>query len=233
MTPVEQRSKVILNLKQYNNSNLMDKVCSVNFKIPTEKQYILRMLIKQPFEKYKIPNELEWAREFISLCNLHQETKIKIKHPYCYITIRNGFVESENDDVWHVDGFSTRFSHLPEQNYIWTNCYPTKVLIQPFDFPKDFDPDKHNIHLYFQEKANDDFSFELKTKTIYCLDPYIIHKRPTIPKNIWRTFIRVSFTPIPIMDINNTVNPLIPIEWKRDGVEEFRNQLIRYKEILK
>lgn len=40
--------------------------------------------------------------------------------------------------------------------------------------------------------------------------------------------VRISFTPIEIQDKNNTPNPLMEGKdiYNRDGVKEFRNQLI-------
>lgn len=40
--------------------------------------------------------------------------------------------------------------------------------------------------------------------------------------------MRVSFCPMEIKDVNNTQNPLIPRDYDRDGVEEFREDLERY-----
>lgn len=61
-------------------------------------------------------------------------------------------------------------------------------------------------------------------------DPYIIHKRPTVPEGKVRTFVRVSHVPIEIPDVNNTQNPLMPKNYDRDGVKEFRDSLVDYWE---
>jgi hypothetical protein len=42
-----------------------------------------------------------------------------------------------------------------------------------------------------------------------------------------RTFVRISFVPIEINDINNTKNLLIPRVYSGDGVA-YRNRLINY-----
>lgn len=157
----------------------------------------------------------------------HQEN-IGIRQPFCHITVRHGEVTSKKDDEWHVDGFSMNVSHLPEQNYIWVNKYPTEYIERRFDIPEDFNPRKHNIHLFFQDVIEDEEIKTLDEETLYCLDPYIVHRRPEVPKGITRTFVRVSFCPMEIKDINNTQNPLLPREYERDGVETFRENLERY-----
>lgn len=68
------------------------------------------------------------------------------------------------------------------------------------------------------------------------MDLYVIHRRPKLNSSkIERCFIRLSFTPIEIKDINNTLNPLIPQSYKTYGVVEFRDKLEYYdkKELLK
>jgi len=57
----------------------------------------------------------------------------------------------------------------------------------------------------------------------YCLrcEPYVIHRRPPNTQGIHRTFVRISFTPIEIMDINNTENPAIQTNYTRDGIKDY------------
>lgn len=161
-------------------------------------------------------------------------SSIGVKHPFCYLTIRKGPVTSVTDDEWHVDGFSQTVTHLPEQNYIWVDDTPTEYLNGfPIKIPNDFNPNRHNIHKFFQKEINE-YNGALpiqyiEPKTLYCMDPYIIHRRPTISNNsLDRTFVRLSFTPIEIEDVNNTPNPLIPTNYTRDGVKVMRDKLKNY-----
>ena len=57
--------------------------------------------------------------------------------------MRSGLVTSITDDEWHVDGFSMRVPQVPEQNYIWSDVYPTEQLWQRFKIPQTFDPKRH------------------------------------------------------------------------------------------
>lgn len=150
-----------------------------------------------------------------------------INHSFCYITVRHGYVKSITDDEWHVDGFSTRISHIPEQNYIWTNIKLTEYVKKRLKFPKDFNPKKHKIQHYFQNNINEnDKIYTFKENCLYCLNPYIIHKRLKNTEGLFRTFIRISFTPIEIQDINNTLNPILPKPILPDGVKDFRDNLL-------
>jgi hypothetical protein len=227
MNTIKNRVKKILNLKQFDKKNKAELISTRFLETPIERQYVLRMLVKKPFTEFLIPEELKWCEVLI---NEAYENQIKnnIRQPFCYLTIRSGIVSSTKDDEWHVDGFSMNVTHIPEQNYIWTNCFPTEVCYKKFKIPDDFNPFRHNIHLFFQDSI---FQYDkikvLKPNTLYCLDPYVVHRRPSISEGIQRTFVRVSFTPMEIDDINNTINPLLPTDYKRDGVA-YRNTLIRY-----
>jgi hypothetical protein len=230
MSNVKKRSFNALNLKQYAENNKLDYLGQFeNLEIPFKRQYILRCLIKEPFGAFEIPESLEWIKPLIDASNKHQEDIIGIKQPFCYVTVRNGYVTSETDDEWHVDGISLNITHLPEQNYCWVNHSPTEYIEGTFNFPKDFSGLKHNIHLYFQDNVNEDHEIKkVIPYGLYCMDPYIFHRRPKFIENKIRTFVRISYTPIEIMDINNTENILLPRNHKRDGVIDYRDNLSRY-----
>jgi hypothetical protein len=225
---LKERSITALNLKQYSEINKPEYVGDYDVVCPYDRQYILRTIIKEPFSEFKIPENLMWAKDMIDASYEYQQS-LGIEQPFCYLTVRHGLVETVTDDVWHVDGFSLNITHLPEQNYIWTNIHPTEYVEKGFDFPSDFNHKIHNIHSFFQAKINSDD--EIKTmneKGLYALDPYVPHRRPQVPSNVIRTFVRVSFTPIEIADSNNTPNPLLERNYTRDGVKEFRDTLIDY-----
>lgn len=190
-------------------------------------QYILRMMVKRPDTDWKIPTELSWLSNTIEQCIKLQEMS-KIPVNFVYVTVRHGIVKSVTDDMWHVDGFSMRTPHAPEQNYIWANNHPTEILNQEVRLPPDFDPMKHNIHEFFQDVADLKNIRKLTAGVVAGIDPYVIHRRPQIPDGTHRTFFRISFVPIEIEDDTCTINPLIPRE-KPYGREDIRKRLVRYE----
>lgn len=229
MNNISKRARKIFNLKQFNKNNYPELVRYIKVYCPYERQYVLRMLIKEAYNSFKIPEELKWIEPIVEEAYRYQKEVVKIEHSFCYVTIRHGLVTSVTDDEWHVDGFSTLISHIPEQNYGWANCYATECIIKKIKFPKDFNSLVHNAHPFIQSKINkQDNLFNIPSNMLFCFDPYVIHRRPQVPEDTIRTFVRVSFDPIEIKDINNTPNPLIPKQYKRDGVKDFRNQLINY-----
>lgn len=227
------RATRILNLQQYEYPNKEELVTYIdNLQAPDSRQYVLRMLISRPFLGFRVPEEYMWTYPLIEKAYEYQ-IQNGIRQPFCYLTIRHGLVDSQNDATWHVDGFSMNVTHIPEQNYIWVNKSPTQVIHKSLAFPDDFNPFIHNIHSYIQDSIASDLKsveteITLKENSLYVLDPYIIHRRPPNTDNMQRTLVRISFTPIEIEDCNNTPNPLIPTNYIRDSVKAFRDSLIRY-----
>lgn len=227
---LSKRAFKALSLEHYFNANKIDELNHIPIDCPHDEQYVLRMLVKKPFVEFQLPKELHWMRSILLLSNANQ-LRLGINQPFCYVTVRHGVKQPKTNDVWHVDGFSMNITHLPEQNYIWTNVHPTEYVEKAFDFPMDFDPAKHNIHSFFANKIKDEDIKTCLPNILYGMDPYIIHRRPVnIPKDTLRTFVRISYTPIEIMDDNNTGNPLLYMPpYHRDGIKDFRNSLIDYK----
>lgn len=205
---MEERARLLLNPKHYENAYRIPQIAGT-YKMwtPDYNQYILRMLVKSPYTMLSIPYELKWVENLILRCQSYQRVHF-IEHPFIYLTVRHGPNVAEDDDVWHVDGFSMRIPHLPEQNYIWSNHTPTEFYAGKISIPRDFNPAYHNISSIFQQQATSNVIMRPDNNAISVLDPYIVHRRPKVVGN--RTMIRISFVPILIEDDDNTPNPLLP-----------------------
>lgn len=226
---IKERAKKILSLEEYSNTGKPIKLDHLELKKPEKEQQILRMVICVDGLNFKIPSEIDWVKAMIKKTLKHQLESLNVRHSFCYVTIRHGLVNSEKDDLWHVDGFSTKITQIPEQNYIWCDHTPTEYVDLNVNFPSDFDPLKHNINFYLRNHITNNI-LQCEEETIYCLDPYILHKRPENTNNKKRTFIRISFVPIEINDVNNTQNPLLKRIYNQDGLT-VRDKLIDYNKI--
>lgn len=230
MFEVKTRARRILDLEPFFYPKVLNPIQEIDLSPPSEAQKILRMQISDGVNN-SIPSELDWLHSFISIATEHQNNVIRIRHPFRHITVRHGFVDSTTDDEWHVDGFSTKFNHLPEQNYVWCSDYGTELHLKEIEFPLDFNPLEHNLNDYFEDKKID-VTHTLKPRHMYCMDPYIPHRRPKVSTGKWRTFVRLTFSPLEVADTQNTPNPdkklHHPESRIRDGVS-YRNSLKRYK----
>lgn len=190
-------------------------------------QYVLRMMVRCPWSNgLQLPPELEWVRPVIRITD-YVQSGLQSYHPFLYVTVRSGIVRSVRDDEWHVDGFSMRIPHVPEQNYIWSDCHPTEVLNQQFVVPDDFDPMVHNLHQFIQDRATAEPK-QLNPHRLYQIDPYIVHRRPQVPPGTQRSFFRISYVPIEIEDDACQQNPLLPPKSYNRSVD-VRESLIRYE----
>lgn len=224
-----ERAHYNLSLSNFNDNDIVGSEISFN---PTEldesqipdNQYVLRMMVCHPNYGLQIPEELNWLKN--TILQTIEFQKRFVKHAFIYVTVRCGLVKSVTDDQWHVDGFSMRIPHTPEQNYIYTDFSPTEILRQHIQIPVGFDPFKHNLHSWFQKNANNENAVTAESKKILVIDPYIIHRRPPQTSGVVRKMFRISHVPIEIKDDANTRNPLMP-EIKYGNVD-FRHSLVDF-----
>lgn len=203
-------------------------VDNIELSPPVDRQYVLRMMIFDPrLQEWSIPREFEWCYPLIYKALRFQYKIADWENRFVYITIRHGVVTSETDDVWHVDGYSLRLPHEPEQNYLWSNCYPTEFCPHSFVIPDDFDGLKHNLHWLLQDMIGEQPKlFVPRPNDLVALDVYNVHRRPVVPVGTQRSMVRVSFVPIQIMSKDCEPNPGFPYELLTQG--DIRETLTRY-----
>ena len=198
--------------------------------VPEEDLYLLRFLVKQPGSVFTIPQKIQFLQGLIEECAKYQQANFPdYEDRFVYLTVRSGELKSVNEDQFHVDGFQgiSVPRHIPEQNYIWANCHPTLMALQPY-FMEQLDPAVHNMHDFFDEKTSMDNVYGGFEKGLYIIDPYHVHARPSIPDGTLRSFFRLCFSPVEIRDDTNTVNEHLPRgPYNR---EDIRNSLVSYGE---
>lgn len=225
---MRERSTQLLDVCHYNNPCMPQLVKEVHVTPPTERQYVLRMLVYRPLLGWKLPADMEWLRPLLNAATAHQLEQFgPYSNRFIYVTIRHGLVTSVSDDVWHVDGFSLRIPHVPEQNYIWASNDGMEVCTLPIEVPEDFDGMKHNIHQLFQDMIPDDYEpLVMPDNTLVAIDTYHIHRRQAQVAGKMRTMVRISFVPIQIETDDCQQNPAFPVEvFNRSDI---RKQLTRY-----
>jgi hypothetical protein len=222
-----QRSAQDLNPKWFGVADPAPKQAfAYRIKKAPEAQRVLRMCLKTPHTTWMIPEQLAWLEGAIEEAVENHQKRGLPAHGFVYVTVRRGPVVDTTDDQWHVDGFSMRIPHRPEQNYIFSDRYGTEWLNQKITLPEDFDGMRHNIHSYFQSHADPEHVSAMSTGHFYLIDPYVIHRRPSLSAGLDRTFIRISFIPVEIEDDRNTPNPLL--ERPRFNRADVRDVLVDY-----
>ncbi len=145
---------------------------------------------------------------------LFKESKIG---KYCYLTIDQGFVRKGNSlrkAGWHIDGFQgneVKIRKPPDSILIYSNCTPTEFVKQNFKFDG-FHKNKHNMFKWISRQVHTE-SVSTKPNHIYKMDSYCVHRAGISTKNIYRLFIRICLTEIPITSKKMTVNPFIKYDY--------------------
>lgn len=198
--------------------------------LPNDDIYALRLLIKEPKSDFIIPQRMAFLKAIIQESASYQQSHFPdFEDRFAYLTVRSGALKSVNEDRFHVDGFQgiSVPRHIPEQNYVWADSYPTTFSLQPY-FVEQLDPAQHNFQDYFDEHTKNSNLFSVEAEGLYIIDPYHVHARQIIPEGTQRSFFRICYSPVEIRDDTNTPNPYLP----RDPYnrEDIRNQLTPYKE---
>lgn len=223
------RSTQNLDCKFFRNPLPVEVVGQIELDKPPDRQYVLRMMIHHPVWGWCIPADLNWIRPMIDQAKMYQQRNFGcFKSRFIYVTVRHGIVTSQTEDVWHVDGYSIRVPHVPEQNYIWFDSNPMETCDLPITVPPDFDGLRHNLHWFLQDKIPLDYKpVVVPEKTTVVFDPYHIHRRPPETTGQQRTMVRISFVPIQIESDDCQQNPGFPVQtFNRSDV---RDKLTRYQ----
>ena len=68
------------------------------------------------------------------------------------------------------------------------------------------DISKHNIFNRLSEQVNESAVEQMKANYMYAMSSYLVHRAAKTKKHVYRRFIRVSVSYIPITSINATIN---------------------------
>lgn len=225
MVNIFDRAKQLTSVDMYKHADPEPFILKnyYDLEFPSLSQYVLRMLVKTPMSEIQIPRQLRWVQNYVQYCqDAHDE--MFPKHCFTYLTVRHGTPIMGTDDQWHVDGFSMKFPHLPEQNFFWCDHTPPEFALSNFSIPSSFDPLKDNIHSFFGKELQKDVPiYQPPAGAISIFDPYLVHRKIKQPRR--RSMIRITFVPILIEDDDNSVNSLIPVQKFNRSGKEYRENL--------
>ncbi len=152
-------------------------------------------------------------RSFIRLTESRAlEMGFDIKNRYCFVTIDQGWVEPDHtlrEPGWHLDGLQG--DEVPEKKavdlqFIWSDSLPTTFTSQKFDVGG-LNPSIHNVFKWIGEQIDPKQIVETQPLHIYAMNTYHAHKATGAKEKIYRRFVRVSYTFIPVTSKRMTTNP--------------------------
>lgn len=150
---------------------------------------------------------------------------------YAYVSARKGWATPDNPlnrPGWHADGFGT-----DDINFVWWIGAGTRFAVGDFGSV----PESHTDSLHhFEQQADRAMTYEriglrgdvkiitnYPAKTLYAIDPFVVHATPLIEKGEWRQYVKVSLSTHRYNLENNSHNYLFDYDWPLFGREEVRN----------
>jgi hypothetical protein len=177
---------------------------------------VLRMPIKYPNSKFKIPSKLEWLKSFLQrIIDYEWNINPIFNNAFAHITIDRSLVKKGDTHRYpgfHGDGVQGQKltpKRPIEHSYIFATAPSTEFCLQPF-FLKHLDEAKHNYFLEFDAQAKEVNVVKTIPEHLYLIDPYMVHRTPLIKKTTDRLFVRVTFVFAELDHDKNTINPLFP-----------------------
>ncbi len=144
--------------------------------------------------------------------NKLSELGLEDKGRYCFMTIDQGWVESGKTlrvEGWHLDGLQgdgVRVKKPADFEFLWFDCLPTLFATQKFDIDG-LNLSTHNIFNWLGKRVDSTKILETKPFRIYGINPYHVHRANEAKGRIYRRFIRLAYTYIPVTSVRMTVNP--------------------------
>lgn len=151
--------------------------------------------------------------------------------PYVYVTARRGFASPGNPlnrPGWHCDDFGGT-----DLNYIWSDVYPTRLLLCDEALPVPAD-DAESMR--YMETLASDLRFashdshgigivESPVNELLRLTPWVIHNTPEVPApGGMRSFFKISVSTHRYDLLGNSHNHLLDYDWPMVDRAALRNQ---------
>ena len=183
----------------------------------------LDLPIKFPGSDFRLPKELAMFRPIIQrAANFEAIANARCYDEYyCYLTVDGGIVRPgtlQREAPCHVDGFQgARWNPKVRGNHSYTvsNTIPTAYYIQPFDFDK-LDETQHDFFWEMNRQValtNSEYAWQPEEGELTLMDCYCVHRGTEATREVFRTFVRISFE-VRIFDrLGNAHNPLFQYDW--------------------
>lgn len=206
-----EQVRPIIELGEFYPTDLPDKIIVDNFliKLNNSGTYILGVLECESINR--IISDIEkWAKL----------NDINLKERYCFITLDQGEVspgETLRDTrrgrmpMWHLDGMQgdeVKEKQRPDIQFIWSDNLGTKFSFQKFDM-NGFNPSEHHAFKWVERQLDESSTLTTEVNKIYAMNPYHVHRGIEATHNIYRKFLRISYTFTPITSVTSTLNNAI------------------------
>lgn len=207
----------------------LERFNAVSVPFPVQRFYLdkpfgsyrcLHLLIRQGDSSVLLPDELESYEILYDMINVTDRYEEFVGHyPYLYLTIDTLPVvegSTQRTPGWHVDcvqGDEVPVKKPSNLTFSWSNTVPMEYVEQPFKLPDYVSVSTHNIFECLAALVNPKNIRQCEEQMLYCINTYCVHRSAVATEDTHRTFIRLSYTHVPITNVLMTVNPKIEYDY--------------------
>ena len=110
---------------------------------------------------------------------------------------------------WHIDGLQG--DEVPVKlpvdfQVIWSNAVPTEYTTGPFDIDG-VSMSTHNIFDHIAKQIDESDVVAMESNLAYMHSAYLVHRAAVAKERVYRRFVRVNVTHVPVTSTNMTINP--------------------------
>lgn len=172
-------------------------------------------MIRQPGMDCYCYNELEndniWAAVQVANMVIRQAGGVNVTDRYCYVTLDQGWLEKGHtlrSPGWHLDGLQG--NEVPvkrpgDVQFIWSDCMPTDFCVQPIDIDG-LDMGRYNVFGWISRQVKTENIIKTEPNRLTMMNCYHIHRAVPAQERVYRRFLRISYTCVPITSVTMTVN---------------------------
>lgn len=149
---------------------------------------------------FRIPLEFERLRETIQrIIDYEYSINPNADESFVLLTVDQGWVDpgtTQRAPGLHVDDFQwgKPQKRIIDHSYLVSDGLPTEFFPQSWNL-EGMDERKDNIHTAFNAQVREDMVFKPEKHEIYLADGYCVHRAQLSKDRIYRTFVRVAFSP--------------------------------------
>ena len=184
----------------------------------------LHLLIQQGGGEILLPEEVD-RKDLRWLIDVTQVFAGGMGYPYLYLTVDTLFVEAgktQRSPGWHVDclqGDEVPVKKPSQLTFSWSDTLPMEYADQSFELPDYVSMSEHNIFDCLAQCVRPESIRQCKAGVLYAINTYCVHRSAVAEEATERTFLRLSYTHVPITNTQMTVNPLMDYNYPIHSTE--------------
>ena len=207
-------------LKNLKYKNLPERIIPFAFNEPLSYRCLHLLVRRKGMETFVLPDILDSHEELHHFLRVTKCCLPNLDFEYVYLTIDNSKVlksHTQRTPGWHIDGLQgdeVPVKKATDISFVWSDTLPMEFANQHFDLPDYVTVSTHNIFDLLASYVVRSKIEQLDSGVLYAMNAYCVHRGVRALYNTNRTFIRVSYSNVPVTSTKMTVNPKITYDYE-------------------